>query len=152
MQHKLFQQNTVYSNLFIYQASGVQPGPSRASASPVSTENVIYETIAFFKWEIGWCFFYCLPGGKGEVSKSWKDDEMTCLYLFVFSMEEMKRNSILVFHQNKGFINYVFCRNWGVRNPAGTRLDTSSLVNKQVVYKRQKIYPSPKNCTPNKLL
>ena len=31
----------------------------------------------------------------------------------------------------KGFINYVFCRNWAVRNPAGTRLD-SSLVNKQV--------------------
>ena len=35
-------------------------------------------------------------------------------------------------HQNTGFINYVFCRNWAVRNPAGTRLD-SSLVNKQVV-------------------
>ena len=34
-------------------------------------------------------------------------------------------------HQNKGFINYVFCRNWAVRNHAGTRLD-SSLVNKQV--------------------
>ena len=32
---------------------------------------------------------------------------------------------------NKVFINYVFCRNWAVRNPAGTRLD-SSLVNKQV--------------------
>ena len=26
-------------------------------------------------------------------------------------------------HQNKGFISYVFCRNWAVRNPAGTRLD-----------------------------
>ena len=34
--------------------------------------------------------------------------------------------------QKKGFINYVFCRNWAVRNPAGTRLDSSSLVNKQV--------------------
>ena len=34
-------------------------------------------------------------------------------------------------HHKKGFINYVFCRNWAVRNPAGTRLD-SSLVNKQV--------------------
>ena len=34
-------------------------------------------------------------------------------------------------HHNKGFINYVFCRNWAVRNPAGTRLD-SSLVKKQV--------------------
>ena len=29
--------------------------------------------------------------------------------------------------KNKGFINYVFCRNW-----AGTRLDSSTLVNKQV--------------------
>ena len=37
-------------------------------------------------------------------------------------------------HHNKGFINYVFCRNWAVRSPAGTRLD-SSLVNKQVGYK-----------------
>ena len=32
--------------------------------------------------------------------------------------------------KNKGFINYVFCRNLAVRNPAGTRLDFSSLVNK----------------------
>ena len=36
--------------------------------------------------------------------------------------------------KKKGFINYVFCRNWAVRNPAGTRLDSSRLVNKQVVY------------------
>ena len=35
-------------------------------------------------------------------------------------------------HKNKGFIKYVFCINWVVRNPAGTRLDSSSLVNKQV--------------------
>ena len=27
-------------------------------------------------------------------------------------------------HQNKSFINTVFCRNWVVRNPAGTRLDS----------------------------
>ena len=27
-------------------------------------------------------------------------------------------------YQNKGFLNYVFCRNWAVRNPAGTRLDS----------------------------
>ena len=36
--------------------------------------------------------------------------------------------------KNKGFINYVSCRNWAVRNPAGTRLDSSSLVNKQVAH------------------
>ena len=34
-------------------------------------------------------------------------------------------------HHNKFFMNYVFFRKWAVRNPAGTRLD-SSLVNKQV--------------------
>ena len=34
--------------------------------------------------------------------------------------------------KHKGFIEYVFCRNWDVRNPAGTRLDSSSLVNKEV--------------------
>ena len=28
---------------------------------------------------------------------------------------------------NKGFINYVFCKNWSVRNPAGTRLDSLAL-------------------------
>ena len=35
--------------------------------------------------------------------------------------------------KTRGFINYVFCRNWAVRSPAGTRLDSSSLVYKQVV-------------------
>ena len=28
--------------------------------------------------------------------------------------------------------NYIFCRNRAVRNPAGTRLDSSSIINKQV--------------------
>ena len=27
-------------------------------------------------------------------------------------------------HHNKGFINYNFCRNWVIRNPAWTRLDS----------------------------
>ena len=36
--------------------------------------------------------------------------------------------------KNKGFINYVFCRNWDVRNSSGTRLDSSSLANKQVAF------------------
>ena len=53
---------------------------------------------------------------------------------FFFSIVEAKnRKSTLVLPSNKGFINYVFWRNWAVRNPAGTRLD-SSLVNKQLVY------------------
>ena len=26
------------------------------------------------------------------------------------------------FNHNKGFLNYAFCRDWAVRNPAGTRI------------------------------
>ena len=51
--------------------------------------------------------------------------------LVLFFIKAMQRNPTLVSQHNKGFKNYVFLRNWVVRNPAGTRLD-SSLVNKQV--------------------
>ena len=65
--------------------------------------------------------------------EAWKDGKWTCLHLF-FSSDKQCRETLSEFsHHNKGFINYVFCRNWAVRNPAGTRLD-SSLVNKQVVH------------------
>ena len=53
--------------------------------------------------------------------------------LSLSSSRAVKRSTSQVSHQIKGFINYVFCRNWVVRYPAGTRLDSSSLVNKQVV-------------------
>ena len=52
---------------------------------------------------------------------------------FPFPPGRQKRQAPSNFPKKKGFINYVFCRNWAVRNPAGTRLDSSSLVNKQVV-------------------
>ena len=41
-------------NLFIYQARGDQPGPSRVSDSPVSSENVIYKAIVLMgeKWMV----------------------------------------------------------------------------------------------------
>ena len=54
--------------------------------------------------------------------------------LFFSPMKAMQRNAPQFSHYNKGFIIYIFCRNWVVRNPAGTRLD-SSLVNKQVGYR-----------------
>ena len=50
----------------------------------------------------------------------------------LFSIAAMQRNFTLVLPSKEGFINYVFCRNWAVGNPAGTRLDSSSLVDKQV--------------------
>ena len=71
-------------------------------------------------------------------------------FLFMASMEKKKSEDKSICHpstfliiplssrnalkrstpKNKGFINYVFCRNWVVRSPAGTRLDSSSLVKK----------------------
>ena len=62
------------------------------------------------------------------------------LYTFPFLQESngVKHHPISP-HQNKGFINYVFCRNWAVRNPAGTRLE-SSLVTKQVVLRYSTLY------------
>ena len=54
--------------------------------------------------------------------------------IFFFSIVETKKREstlVLSLKKKKDFINRVFCRNWTVRNPAGTRLD-SSLVNKQV--------------------
>ena len=46
-------------------------------------------------------------------------------------LKQCRATSPLFSHQNKGFINYVFCRKWAVTNPAGT---LCSLVNKQVVH------------------
>ena len=53
--------------------------------------------------------------------------------LSLSSRKAVKRSSMQFHPKNKCFINYVFCRNWAVRSPAGTRLDSSSLVKKQVV-------------------
>ena len=45
----------------------------------------------------------------------------TCFFLHTSNAEIFHLSSS---YQNKGFINYVFSRNWAVRNPAGTRLDS----------------------------
>ena len=52
--------------------------------------------------------------------------------ILLFSSRKAVKEAPANFLHKKGFINFVFCRNWAVRNPAGTRLDSSSLVNKQV--------------------
>ena len=51
--------------------------------------------------------------------------------LSLFSRKAVKEASANFLQENKRFINYVFCRNWAVRNPTGTRLYSSSPVNKQ---------------------
>ena len=77
-------------------------------------------------------FLYCIPGKRGIIGKveGWQMDLSS---LFFFSIEAMKFS-----HQNKCFINYVSCRKWAVRNPDGTRQDSSSRVNKQVA-----VWPAP---------
>ena len=45
------------------------------------------------------------------------------VFPFPFYIKVMHVNNNYYNHDNKGFINYVFCRKWAVRNPAGTRQD-----------------------------
>ena len=53
--------------------------------------------------------------------------------ILLFFLQESSKNKYRpISPKNQGFINYAFCRNWAVRNPAGNRLDSYSLVNKQV--------------------
>ena len=49
-----------------------------------------------------------------------------------FSIEAMKRTSILVLPSKQRLHKLFFLQNFAFRNPAGTRRDTSSLVNRQV--------------------
>ena len=46
------------------------------------------------------------------------------MILFFSFGEALKRSTTQFPNQNKGFLNNVFFRNWAVRNPAGTRLDS----------------------------
>ena len=47
----------------------------------------------------------------------------TYLHFPVSPLLKQRRESLPKFsHQNKDFIKYIFCRNWGVRNPAGFRV------------------------------
>ena len=53
------------------------------------------------------------------------------------SSRKAVKTSTIEFPPKKGFITYVFGRNWAVRNPVATRLDSSSLVNKQAARSSQ---------------
>ena len=54
--------------------------------------------------------------------------------------------------KNKGFINNVFCTNWDVKNPSWTRLDSSSLVKKQVKYNNKQVSSITRLLYPTTLL
>ena len=72
--------STVEGNLFIHQARGVLPGPSRVSDRPVSTENVVYKAFVFWG-KLDVACFYCLSGGKRN---DWKTRRMTNGLAFTF--------------------------------------------------------------------
>ena len=111
---------------------------------PVSAEAVIYEAfVCFFLLEISWCFFYCLPGGKEKYLKA-RRMKNGLIFTFFFSIEAINRNSIFVLPSKQRLHRLCFCRNWAVRNPAGTRKDSYSLVNKQVG--APGLYTLKKNC------
>ena len=74
--------------------------------------------------ELRWGFSALLAWWKGKVEKS---------PFFILSV--LKPLYTFPFLQKiKGFINYVFCRNWAVRNPAGTRLDSLALLINKLLH------------------
>ena len=117
-------------NLVIHQARGVQPGPSRVSDSPVSAECIIYEASVLMGELI--CSFFSLLQ-REEKSKDMSICHPSSFLILPLSSRKALKEAPSHFpRKNKGFINFVFCINWAERNPFGTRLDFSSLVNKQV--------------------
>ena len=122
-----FQWLSLIPSLFIYQAR-FKPGPSRFSDRPVCAENVIYETFVVMR-KLRSISLHCFHGEK----QKWRYVHSTSLQVSLHNpfapWMQWSEASPNFPPQNKGFINYVFCRNCAVRNPAGTRLD-SSLVTK----------------------
>ena len=52
------------------------------------------------------------------------------IFIFVSPHESNAEKCTFFSHQNKGFINYDFCRNWAVRNPTGTPAGTPVITKK----------------------
>ena len=66
--------------------------------------------------------------------KKWRQVHSSSFYFFNTSpfLQEHSKRSTSQFPTKEGFTNWVFFRNWAVKNPEGTMLDSSRLVNKQV--------------------
>ena len=90
----------------------VYSGPSRVSDISVSAENIIYEAFVVIG-VLRWSFSSMLAWRKKRVDKS------PSFIFKIFSRNTTKRSPTLFPHHNKGFINYVSCR-----NTAGTRPDS----------------------------
>ena len=91
--------------------------------NPISAEKVIYEAFVLIG-ELRWSFSALPQWRKGKVETS-PFFILSASWWFPFppgsQWIEAPPDSP---NQNKGFINYFFCRNWAVRNPAETRVDS----------------------------
>ena len=101
------------------------------SESLVSAENVIYEPFVLMG-ELRWSFLSLLQWRRKESEDKSIHHHFSFSILPLSSRKTVKEAPANLPQKIKCFINYVICRNWAVRSPAGTRLDSSSLVNKQV--------------------
>ena len=105
----VYNPSSPHSNSFIYQA----PGPSMVSDSPVSAENIIFEAFFYGRTKKDFLFITSMEKKKSE-------DKFIChsssFSIFTLSSRKAVKRSTSQFPtKNKGFINYVFCRNWAVR-------------------------------------
>ena len=91
------------------------------------TVSVLYEAFVLMG-EKGGASLHCLPWGKGMFREACEAEEWTWHHLSFLPCKKCRETQHMLSDHDKGFINYVFCINWAVRNPAGD----SSLVNKQV--------------------
>ena len=94
-----------------------------------SAEIINYEAYVFMG-EQRWSFSLLLQWRRKKV----KIHPFFILLVFQYFPFPPKRqyNKHQPISHKKGFINYVFCRNWAIRNPAWNRPYTYSLVNKEV--------------------
>ena len=74
--------------------------------------------------EMRWYFSALTACRKGKSGDKLVLHNSKTLCTFPFLQEIMQRTTAYFPHQNKCFINYVFCWNWAVKNPAWTRLDS----------------------------
>ena len=91
--------------------------------------------------ELRVCFFSLLQCNGGEKREDKSVGHPSSFSIFSLSFRKVVIEAPANFPQKKNFINYAFCRNWAVRNPAGARLDSSSLVNKEVDLSYSSYYP-----------
>ena len=73
------------------------------------------------------------PGGKGMFREAWKDQELTCLTLFVSSYKQCRETPTIVLPSQQMLHKLRFLQQLGCQKPCWDQATLSSLVNKQVL-------------------